>query len=69
MPLIGLKNEIQNGDITIIPVKGLPIKSSWQLIWQKNKGFSPVASAFLEYVQQEKDQIIQNDFRWYEDFE
>ena len=69
MPLIGLKNEIQNGDVTIIPVKGLPIKTSWQLIWQKNKGFSPVASAFLEYVKQEKDQIIQNDFRWYEDFE
>lgn len=69
MPLIGLKNEIQNGDVKIIPVKGLPIKTSWQLIWQKNKGFSPVASAFLEYVKQEKDQIIQNDFRWYEDFE
>lgn len=69
MPLIGLKNEIQNGELKIIPVKGLPIKSSWQLIWQKNKGFSPVALAFLEYLRNEKDQIIEKDFSWNENFE
>ena len=69
MPLIGLKNEIQNGELKIIPVKGLPIKSSWQLIWQKNKGFSPVALAFLEYLRNEKDQIIEKDFNWYEAYE
>lgn len=69
MPLIGLKNEIQNGELKIIPVKGLPIKSSWQLIWQKNKGFSPVALAFLQYLKTEKDQIIENDFKWYEEYE
>lgn len=69
MPLIGLKNEINTGELKIIPVKGLPIKSSWQLIWQKNKGFSPVAAAFLQHLREEKDQIIQNDFSWYEEFE
>ncbi len=69
MPLIGLKNEIYSGDLKIIPVKGLPIKSSWQMIWQKNKGFSPVASAFLQYLREEKDRIIQQDFNWYEAYE
>lgn len=69
MPLIGLKNEIYTGDLKIIPVKGLPIKSFWQLIWQKNKGFSPVASAFLQYLRDNKDQIIQKDFMWSEEFE
>ena len=69
MPLIGLKNEIYTGDLKIIPVIGLPIKSFWQLIWQKNKGFSPVASAFLQHLREEKDQIIQKDFSWYEEFE
>ncbi len=34
MPLIGIKNELQ-----IIPVKGFPIKSVWNLIWLKDKGF------------------------------
>ena len=69
MPLIGLKNEIYTGDLKIIPVKGLPIKSFWQLIWQKNKGFSPVASAFLHHLREEKDRIIQQDFNWYEAYE
>ena len=69
MPLIGLKNEIYTGDLKIIPVIGLPIKSFWQLIWQKNKGFSPVASAFLHHLREEKDRIIQQDFNWYEEFE
>ena len=68
MPLIGIKNEIQNGQLNIIPVKGLPIKSSWHIIWQKNKGFSPVASAFLNYLKKEKDQIIQKEFNWYEKY-
>ena len=69
MPLIGLKNEIQNGELKIIPVKGLPIKSSWQMIWQSNKGFSPVAAAYLEYLRKEKDHIIEKEFSWYEEFE
>ena len=68
MPLIGIKNEIHNGQLNIIHVKGLPIKSSWHIIWQKNKGFSPVASAFLNYLKKEKDQIIQKEFNWYENF-
>ena len=28
MPLIGIKNELNNGDLQIIPVKGLPIQSN-----------------------------------------
>lgn len=68
MPLIGLRNEIQNGELKIIPVNGLPIKSSWQMIWQNNKGFSPVASAFLDYLRKEKDQIIEKEFSWYENY-
>jgi DNA-binding transcriptional LysR family regulator len=35
MPLIGIKNELSNGDLQIIPVRGFPIKSNWNLIWLK----------------------------------
>jgi hypothetical protein len=31
MPLIGVKNELNNGSLQIVPVKGLPIKSNWNL--------------------------------------
>jgi LysR family transcriptional regulator, low CO2-responsive transcriptional regulator len=66
MPLIGIKNELNNHELQIIPVKGFPIKSVWNLIWLQNKNLSPVASAFLEYLKQEKGNIIQQHFHWYE---
>ena len=68
MPLIGIKNELNNGELQIIPVKGFPIKSVWNLIWLKDKGFSMVANAFLSYLKQEKENIITNKFGWFETY-
>jgi DNA-binding transcriptional LysR family regulator len=68
MPLIGIKNEILNGDLQIIPVKGFPIKTVWNLIWLKNKQFSPVAAAFLDYIRKEKNKIIEDKFNWFENY-
>jgi DNA-binding transcriptional LysR family regulator len=64
MPLIGIKNELNNGDLQIIPVKGLPIQSNWNLIWLKGKKFSPVANAYLKFIQEEKTRIIEEKFNW-----
>lgn len=66
MPLIGIKNELQNGELQIIPVKGLPIKTTWSLIWLKGKKHSPVSLSFLEYLKMEKTQIILDKFSWNE---
>lgn len=66
MPLIGIKNELHNGDLQIIPVKGFPIKSIWNLIWIKGKNFSPVAKALLEHLKTEKTRIVKERFEWYE---
>lgn len=68
LPLIGLKNEIANGSLQIIPFEGLPITTSWNLIWLKNKKFSPAAAAYLQHIRDNKDDIIQNHFQWYEGF-
>ena len=68
MPLIGIKNELTNGDLKLIDVEGFPIKSTWNLIWLKSKSFSPVASSFLNYIRQEKDRIIQEKFDWTEQY-
>jgi LysR family transcriptional regulator, low CO2-responsive transcriptional regulator len=64
MPLIGIKSELTQGDLQIIPVKGFPITSVWHLIWMKNKNFSPAANAFLEHIKSEKERIIQDNFDW-----
>ncbi|MEI6263605.1 MAG: LysR family transcriptional regulator [Sphingobacteriia bacterium] len=68
MPLIGIKNELQNKDLQIIPVKGFPIQSTWNLIWLKDKHFSPVASAYLDYIKKEKLAIISKHFQWFEQY-
>ena len=62
MPLIGIQNELKNGEMKIIPVKGLPIKTVWQLIWQKSKKLSPVATSFLNYINAEKPKIVKEHF-------
>ncbi len=68
MPLIGIKNELENGQLHIIPVKGFPIKSNWYLIWLKSKILSPVASAYLKHIKKEKQHIIHDKFDWIEKY-
>jgi DNA-binding transcriptional LysR family regulator len=63
MPLIGIRNEIQNKNLQIIPVKGLPITTNWSLIWLKGKKHSPVSLSFLEYLKKEKDNIVNDKFK------
>ena len=66
MPLIGLKNELSNGQLQIVPVKMFPIVTNWHLIWLRNKKFSSAAKAYLDYVTKEKDNIIHSKFDWFE---
>jgi len=68
MPLIGIRNEIQNNELQIIPVKGLPIKTTWSLIWLKGKKHSPVSASLLEYLKKEKTNIVNDKFDWYEKY-
>ena len=68
MPLIGIKNELLNGDLQIIEVKGLPIKTVWSLIWLKGKLLSPVAGLLLDYIRKERIKIIHEKFDWYEKY-
>jgi DNA-binding transcriptional LysR family regulator len=68
MPLIGIKNELQNNELKIIPVSGLPIKTMWSLIWLKGKKLSPVALAYLNHLRSNKQKIMAQNFHWYEEY-
>jgi LysR family transcriptional regulator, low CO2-responsive transcriptional regulator len=68
MPLIGLKNALQSGDVKIMPVDGLPVTTNWHLIWLKNKKFGVAQTAFLTYLKEEKDAILHDKFQWFEQF-
>lgn len=64
MPLIGIRNELKNGEIQIIPTKGLPVKTSWNLIWLKSKKMSPAAEALIEFINLQKENVININFDW-----
>ncbi len=68
MPLIGIKNELETGDIKIISAKELPIVTDWNLIWLKSKRLSPTAEAFAEYLTTRKSEIIDQSFAWFEKY-
>lgn len=68
MPLIGIKNELMNGDLHIIPVNGLPINTYWNLVWLQSKKLSPVAKAYIEFLNSEKENLIDTRFSWLKEF-
>ncbi len=68
MPLIGIRNELRNNELQIIPMKGLPIKTNWSLIWLKEKKHSPVSEAFLQFLYKQKESIAHETFSWYEKY-
>lgn len=66
MPFIGIRKEIISNELQIISVRGLPLKTTWNLVWLKGKKLSPTAAAFLEYLQKNKEQIVADTFSWHE---
>jgi DNA-binding transcriptional LysR family regulator len=62
MPEIGIRNELTSGLLHIVPMMGLPITTSWQLIWLKGKRHTSVSNSFLEHLKNEKDSIIAEHF-------
>lgn len=68
MPLIGIRNELRNQELQIIPIKGLPIKTTWSLIWLRGKKHSPVAAELLKHIKKEKSKIVHEQFDWYEKY-
>ncbi|MBU2019711.1 MAG: LysR family transcriptional regulator [Bacteroidetes bacterium] len=68
MPIIGIKNELISGQLQIIPVKGLPISSKWYLVWLEEKKLNPVASAYVDFLQTEKNDTMIEYFSWIEKY-
>jgi DNA-binding transcriptional LysR family regulator len=62
LPMIGIRQEIAAGRLKIIPMKGLPLKTTWRLVWHLDKKHTPVAAAFLEHVRKHKGEIVRKWF-------
>jgi DNA-binding transcriptional LysR family regulator len=68
MPLIGLRNDLLAGELQLIPVRGLPIQTTWMLVYRKGKGLSPAQQAFLDYLETHKAELITEHFSWIQSF-
>ena len=68
MPMIGLRNELLNDQLQLIPMEGLPICTDWYLIYLDNKKLSPIAKTFVEFIEKEKEYIIEENFSWVEKY-
>ena len=55
LALIGIKNELKNKQMIIIPSKGLPVINKWRLIWLNNKILSTVVEEYLDHIKRYKD--------------
>lgn len=66
MPLIGLRNELLNGELQLIRVSGLPMITTWTLVYREGKALSPASRAFLDYLNEHKEALIQRHFSWTE---
>jgi DNA-binding transcriptional LysR family regulator len=62
MPLIGIRNELQLGQLTISTLPDLPLESMWRVVWPKGKKHSGAAAAFKAYLEQNMPQIIEKNF-------
>ncbi|WP_303317045.1 LysR family transcriptional regulator [Flavivirga abyssicola] len=68
MPLIGIKNAISMGELQIIPVKGLPIVTNWNLVWLSSKNMSNIAKKLIEHINENKQTLIDKHFGWLEKY-
>lgn len=69
IPLIGIQNELINKQLYILPARDLPVITRWRIIWLKGKMLSPVATAFLAYVRENKQILLEKHFKWFQDYE
>lgn len=63
MPLIGIRSELAMGNLSIIPMKGLPIVTQWNLVYGSGKKLSLIAKTLIDYIEEHKETIIQEHFR------
>lgn len=64
VPLIGLRTALESESIKIFPMKGLPIITNWNLVYNKGKKLTPAQEELLRYMESNKVQLSKIHFDW-----
>ena len=62
LPLIGIADELERGQLHIIERPGLPIITHWRIVYNRSQRLSPLALTFLTYLQENKASLIETYF-------
>ncbi len=62
-----MSQEIADSRITILKYPGFPMKSSWKLVWLKQKRHSPAVLAFIKWISENKKEIFSSHFNTFKD--
>ena len=62
LPLIGIADELERGQLHIIERPGLPIITHWRIVYNRSQRLSPLALTFLTYLQENKAYLIETYF-------
>lgn len=64
MPLIGLRNELANKSLNIYRLRGLPIITNWNLVYNKSKRLTPAQEELIRFITNNKKELIKEHFDW-----
>jgi DNA-binding transcriptional LysR family regulator len=64
VPLIGLRTALAREHIALYPLKGLPIITRWNLIYNKGKVLTPAQRELIRYMEENKEQLVEKHFSW-----
>ncbi|MFK7785322.1 MAG: LysR substrate-binding domain-containing protein [Crocinitomicaceae bacterium] len=68
MPLIGLQSSLINNSIKIVPLKGLPLVTEWNLIYSNDKRLTPAQQALVDFIKESKEGTISKYFEWFKKY-
>lgn len=68
MPIIGLRGALQNQEIKVHKLEGLPMVTKWNLVYLSEKKLNPAHLAFVDYLHDKKEELINENFSWSLDY-
>ena len=68
MPIIGLRNELLNGQVEIVENKSLPIITNWYLVYNQGKKLTPASKKLIEVIEDVKESVVLEQFGWENQF-
>jgi DNA-binding transcriptional LysR family regulator len=62
VPLIGMRSALREEKAVVVPIRGLPLRSTWHIVWPSGKVLSPAAHAFVQALRTDGPRWIAQHF-------